>query len=451
MAGRGRVDDDQVGRLAPLELLDLAEHEDVLDAGRGGGHHVDGARLDSSRFEIRRMPWSSRYSTRASSGVSVRARTPSATTRLVVVERCRPSEGGAEAALALDLDDQGLADRRRAAIRASAALTVVLPTPPFPATMITRAWAQNRAGSTSCADYSPSCWLLGALLIGAPRGGDGQDRGRHADPGRRHPRPDHGRLHRRHHCGRPAVAVVIQINSTRGVLERERARSARTVDARSKQAGVWIGPARAGRARGQAADCFGSRRSGLSHRAPRSRGGVRGRHEPGTDAGRLPGRRHERALQGHPSQTGDPPQRQPTVPIRFAKPPMVDRLLHASANPSVPYFLLVIGMLLILFEFFTVGHRPGGGDRTARPRSCRPTASACCPPVRRPSRLLVLGMVGLSIDLQAGAPRAWTVIGAGGLVAGSLTLYAGMTVPLDRGRIGAGRARRCSWARPCLR
>src|ERR1700738_395686 len=58
-----------------------------------------------------------------------------------------------------------------AAIRASAALTVVLPTPPFPATMSSRAWPQNAPGST----HSPSggrlirrvltvVWLLGAAL-----------------------------------------------------------------------------------------------------------------------------------------------------------------------------------------------------------------------------------------------------------------------------------------------
>ena len=42
VAGGGGVEHDQVGGLAPLELLDLAEDEDVLDAGRGRGHHVDG-------------------------------------------------------------------------------------------------------------------------------------------------------------------------------------------------------------------------------------------------------------------------------------------------------------------------------------------------------------------------------------------------------------------------
>ena len=65
----------EVGGRQPFELLDLAEDEDVLDARRGRGDDVEHARSRPSRFEMRRMPWSSRYSTRASSGVSVRART----------------------------------------------------------------------------------------------------------------------------------------------------------------------------------------------------------------------------------------------------------------------------------------------------------------------------------------------------------------------------------------
>ena len=39
--------------------------------------------------------------------------------------------------------------------------------------------------------------------------------------------------------------------------------------------------------------------------------------------------------------------------------------------------------------------------------------------------LLLLGLLGLSIDLQAGGLGAWTFIGAASLVAGSVTLYGG--------------------------
>ena len=43
MAGGGAVDDDDVPVPAAFELLDLAEHDDVVDAGRRGGDDVDHA------------------------------------------------------------------------------------------------------------------------------------------------------------------------------------------------------------------------------------------------------------------------------------------------------------------------------------------------------------------------------------------------------------------------
>ena len=43
MAGRRCVDDDEVGDAVAFELLDLAEHEDVTDAGDGGGDDVEHA------------------------------------------------------------------------------------------------------------------------------------------------------------------------------------------------------------------------------------------------------------------------------------------------------------------------------------------------------------------------------------------------------------------------
>ena len=48
MAGGRAVDDDDVPVAAALELLDLAEHDDVVDAGRGRRHDVDHARRRQS-------------------------------------------------------------------------------------------------------------------------------------------------------------------------------------------------------------------------------------------------------------------------------------------------------------------------------------------------------------------------------------------------------------------
>src|SRR5438094_2678311 len=49
------------------------------------------------------------------------------------------------------------------------------------------------------------------------------------------------------------------------------------------------------------------------------------------------------------------PRRQPSVVVAFAKPGLVARLLHTVASPAVAWLLLVVGLLLAVFEFFTAG------------------------------------------------------------------------------------------------
>ena len=50
-------------------------------------------------------------------------------------------------------------------MRARAALTVVLPTPPFPATMSTRAWVQNPTGSMWKRTIVSPLYALVGLLV----------------------------------------------------------------------------------------------------------------------------------------------------------------------------------------------------------------------------------------------------------------------------------------------
>jgi membrane-bound serine protease (ClpP class) len=230
-------------------------------------------------------------------------------------------------------------------------------------------------------------------------------------------------------AARTNADVVIQVNSRRGVLTPARLRQLTgDVAGAPVKVGVWVGPARAGRARGQAVELF--RAAPVKGVAPGAKidGGV----PAGVTRAPTLGDFLVDAM-GEPSKiirrSGRPPQRQPATPVLFAKPPLVNRLLHATANPTVPFFLLIAGMLLLLFEFFTAGiglaaaagilaiglSSYGFGVLPTRPGAIG---------------LLVLGMFGLSVDLQAGAPRAWTVIGAVSMVAGSLGLYAGMSVPL---------------------
>jgi membrane-bound serine protease (ClpP class) len=128
-------------------------------------------------------------------------------------------------------------------------------------------------------------------------------------------------------------------------------------------------------------------------------------------------------------RAGHPPQRRPLVEVRFAKPSLVPRLLHGVASPSVAYLLLVVGLLLLVFEFFTAGVGVaavvavlvlalagyGLGELPTRPSGLA---------------LIGLGLLGYSVDLQAGAPRTWTVIGTLALAVGSVRLFDGLSIPL---------------------
>jgi membrane-bound serine protease (ClpP class) len=128
-------------------------------------------------------------------------------------------------------------------------------------------------------------------------------------------------------------------------------------------------------------------------------------------------------------RAGHPPQRRPLVDVRFAKPGLTARLLHGVAGPSVAYLLLVVGLLLLVFEFFTAGVGVAGAVAVAV------LVLASYGLGELPTRLsavalVVIGILASSIDVQAGAPRTWTVIGILALAVGSVRLYDGLTVPL---------------------
>jgi membrane-bound serine protease (ClpP class) len=125
--------------------------------------------------------------------------------------------------------------------------------------------------------------------------------------------------------------------------------------------------------------------------------------------------------------TPDGPRLQP-IGVRFAKPALVPRLLHTVASPSVAYLLFVAGLLLIVFEFFTAAIGiAGAAGAGALVLSLYGLGALPTRPVS--AGLLALGVAGFAIDVQAGAPRTWTVIGTTALLAGSFRLYDGQVVP----------------------
>lgn len=108
--------------------------------------------------------------------------------------------------------------------------------------------------------------------------------------------------------------------------------------------------------------------------------------------------------------------------VRFAKLGLTERLLHLTADPSVAYLLLLIGLLLIVFEFFTAGVGLAGiTGAVALILSAYGLAVLPTNPVAL--GLIVLAVFGYSVDVQAGAPRTWTGIGVVSLLIGSWRLF----------------------------
>ena len=110
--------------------------------------------------------------------------------------------------------------------------------------------------------------------------------------------------------------------------------------------------------------------------------------------------------------------------VRFRKLALSGQLQHTLASPWVAYFLFVAGGALIAFEFFTISIGLAGGTGALA------LIGACYGFSVLPVRLwavalLVLAIVGFSIDVQAGGLGPWTVIATVSLVAGSIFLYDG--------------------------
>ncbi len=121
---------------------------------------------------------------------------------------------------------------------------------------------------------------------------------------------------------------------------------------------------------------------------------------------------------------GEDARRTPDPEVRFEGLSLSGEVRHVLTSPSIAYLLFVAGLLLIVFEFFTAGIGLAGGVGALALVGAI-VGFASLPVEWWAVALLVLGVLGFSIDVQAGGLGAWTFIGAGALVGGSLTLYGG--------------------------
>lgn len=121
---------------------------------------------------------------------------------------------------------------------------------------------------------------------------------------------------------------------------------------------------------------------------------------------------------------GGQPRRQAAGSVRFAKLGLLERVLHATTGPQLAYILLVAGLLLIVFEFFTAAVGLAGAAGAAS-LVFAAYGLAVLPTSRLGLFLICLGIVGFAINAQAGKARVWTAIGTVALVAGSWRLFPG--------------------------
>lgn len=122
----------------------------------------------------------------------------------------------------------------------------------------------------------------------------------------------------------------------------------------------------------------------------------------------------------------DGPSVQPVTPTRFRQLDVVAQFFHTVASPAVAYLLLLIGMGLLVFELYTAG--VGIAGVIGAGCFLLSTYGLGVLPARGWAvGILVFAFVGFAIDVQAGVPRLWSIIGTIALVAGSVFLFEGQS------------------------
>lgn len=121
-------------------------------------------------------------------------------------------------------------------------------------------------------------------------------------------------------------------------------------------------------------------------------------------------------------ETDDGPRLQPLTRVRFRGLSLLDQLMHTVASPPVAYLLVVIGLALLVFEFYSIGIGIAGVIGAVF-LALGGYGLAVLPIRAWALVLIVLSMIAYSIDVQTAVPRAWTSIGMAFFVVGTLFLY----------------------------
>ena len=118
------------------------------------------------------------------------------------------------------------------------------------------------------------------------------------------------------------------------------------------------------------------------------------------------------------------PTRVPNQDVVFSKLPLGDRLVHTLTSPSIALLMLIAGLSLVLFEFYTAGIAVAGV--TGAIALVGAFAGFAHLPVRWWAvALVVLAFVSFSVELQVGTLGPYTVLGLLFLLVGSWWMYGG--------------------------
>ena len=108
--------------------------------------------------------------------------------------------------------------------------------------------------------------------------------------------------------------------------------------------------------------------------------------------------------------------------VRFAKLSLTDQLFHTVASPPVAYLLLLTGLALLVFEFFTAG--VGIAGVTGAVCTFLAFSGLAVLPTRTWAVVVIgLAMLAFAVDVQVGIPRFWTGVGLVLTIVGSWSLF----------------------------
>ena len=135
------------------------------------------------------------------------------------------------------------------------------------------------------------------------------------------------------------------------------------------------------------------------------------------------------------------PRLEPLTAVQFVRLSALDQLFHTVASPPIAYVLLLVGLWLFAFEFFSAGVGIAGATG-ALSLLLSSYGLAILPLNWWGIVLIVLAMFAYCIDAQVGVPRFWTVVGTGALVWGTVVLFDGTNgvdmswIPMALGTLG---------------